>query len=90
MGSHSNQLTLFVFKYGPAWVRRSIVRQLGSRDPSVANRLLSLAIRDRNRSVRLTALEVIAASAYAWGQYRSRVYRRIVDRSLLSALGAFF
>ncbi|MBC8264590.1 MAG: HEAT repeat domain-containing protein [Anaerolineales bacterium] len=71
MDGQSNKLTLVVFKYGPAWVRRSIVCQLGSRDPSVANRLLSLAIRDRNRSVRRTALKVIAASAYAWGQHRS-------------------
>ena len=72
MGSHSNQLILLVFRYGPAWVRRSIVRRLGGRDPSVANRLLSLAIRDHDLNVRLTALEVIAA------------HRRQQDLGLLS------
>ncbi len=61
MGGQSNQLTLFMFNYGPAWVRRFMVRKLAGHDPSTANTLLSLAIRDRNPSVRLTALEVIAA-----------------------------
>jgi len=72
MGSQSNQLALFMFNHGPAWVRRLMVRQLSGRDPSVANTLLPLAIRDRNPSVRLIALEVIA------------VHRRQQDLPLLS------
>ena len=72
MSGQSNQLILSVFNYGPAWVRRFMVRQLGGRDPSMANTLLPLAIRDRNPSVRLTALEVVAA------------HRRQQDLALLS------
>ena len=72
MGGQSNQLTLFMFNYGPARMRRLIVRKLGGRDSSTANELLPLAIRDRDLSVRLAALEIIAA------------HRRQQDLALLS------
>ena len=72
MAEHSKKVLVSIFSYGPARMRRFLVRQAGGGNSAVTNTLLPLAIRDHDPSVRLAALEVIAT------------HRRPQDLALLS------
>ncbi len=72
MSEQQNQLIVSVFNRAPTWLRRFLIRQFCGGDPGLTDALLPLAIQDRDLTVRLTTLEVIAT------------YRRPHDLELLA------
>jgi HEAT repeat protein len=60
MKSYLGRMAHFAFSYGPAWMRRFIVRRLAGRAPAVAEAVIPMAIQDEELDIRLTALDVVA------------------------------
>jgi HEAT repeat protein len=67
MKSYLGRMAHFAFSYGPAWMRRFIVRRLVGRVRTVAEAVIPMAIQDEELNIRLAALDVVAG-------YRRRQY----------------